>query len=112
MLRKNKSNRSHHFDKITASERQLNKNSSIFSRANHTNKKYYSTINSNSEVSTKSLRKDIKELKKKYQKNIVNKKSKVNITSSYKPERSGKKSKYLDRPAMIKAALICKLEFT
>lgn len=111
LLRKNKNNCSQNFEKITASDKQLKKNSSNYSRASNTNKKYYSSINSNSErsheVSTKNLRKDIRELKKKYQKNVNSKKkSSVNITSSYKPERSTKKR---DRPARVKAALICKL---
>ena len=117
----NKSNSSSQkFDKISVSDKQLNKNSSNYSRASNTTKKYYSTINSNSErgheVTTKMLRKDIEERKMKYNKNRKNKggkllkgKSNANVTSTYKPDRHLKKSgKYPEKPARIKAALICK----
>jgi hypothetical protein len=115
VLKKNKSNCSQKFEKISASDKQLKKDSSGYSRTSKTNKKYYSTINnSNSErgnkISTQKLRKDIEELKSKHSMGVNKvKNNNTNVASNYRPERSGKKYNYPDAPARIQAKFICKL---
>jgi hypothetical protein len=115
VLKKNKSNCSQKFEKINASDKQLKKDSSGYSRTSNTNKKYYSTINSNSErgnkVSTQKLRKDIEELKSKHKMSVTKIKGNSNATRIYKPERSGNKYNYTDTPARGPAKLICKILF-
>lgn len=113
VLKKNKSNCSQKFEKITASDKQLKKDSSGYSRTNNTNKKYYSTINnSNSErgnkISTQKLRKDIEELKSKHSMGVNKAKNNTNVASNYRPERSSKKSAYPDAPARVQAKFMRK----
>ena len=112
VLKKNKSNCSQKFEKITSSDKQLKKDSSNYSRSGNANKKYYSTINSNSDkehkVSTQRLRKDIEELKSKNKKNITKTKSSQKALCNYKPERSSRVGKNYEGTARIQAQLICK----
>lgn len=63
-------------------------------------------------MSTKKLRKEIEEVHKKYQKKNYNKnKSTANVNSGKKQHKSNLKTKTHDRPARIKAALICTATF-
>ena len=112
VLTKNKSNQSQKFEKFNPSEKQLKKDSSNYSRASNTSKKYYSTINSNSErghkVSTKRLRQDIEEIKAKHQKNKLKETTISSAQTGTNLSKTKKKSGYNEVPARIKAKLICK----
>lgn len=113
VLTKNKSNQSQKFEKFNPSEKQLKKDSSNYSRASNTSKKYYHTMNSNSErghkVSTKRLRQDIEEIKAKHQKNKL---KETTISSAQTgtnfSKTNKKKNAYNEVPARIKAKLIRK----
>lgn len=113
VMKKNKSNCSQNFEKITSSDKQLKKDSSTYSRASNASKKYYSTMNSNSErghkVSTQKLRKDIEELKMKHKRNVNKVKTTTPGKSVNPADKNSQKRKHIEGPARIQAKLICKL---